>query len=145
MTTILDYLEHWTSVFHAKFLSVFLNGDGTTQSAHTYCEFLRRTRNLAVHLAHNSELRYGDRALLAYPPGLEMITAFFACARLGIIPVPVPAPTSVRFESGQERMAFIARDCGAKVAITTKAFLRSYQQLLARRETASRRHSTAPR
>ena len=37
-------------------------------------------------------LKRGDRALLVYPPGLEVIVAFFACARLGAIPVPVYPP-----------------------------------------------------
>ena len=46
-----------------------------------------------------SKVKPGDRVLLAYPPGLEMITAFFACIRLGWIPVPVYPPTGHGFDS----------------------------------------------
>src|SRR5882724_6721072 len=36
--------------------------------------------------------RPGDRALLLYPPGLEFLSAFFACAYANVIAVPAYPP-----------------------------------------------------
>jgi len=92
---------------------------------------------LAASLTGEFGLKRGDRALLVYPPGLELIVAFFACARIGVIPVPVYPPTPMNFEAGLSKLAFIAHDCAAAVALTTRSFLRSYQPLMDRRRSLS--------
>jgi acyl-CoA synthetase (AMP-forming)/AMP-acid ligase II len=57
--------------------------------------------------------------LVAYPPGLEMICAFFACAHAGLIPVPVASPTRPSLQASLYRMAHIARDCQPVAVLTT--------------------------
>ena len=60
--------------------------------------------------------------LLAYPPGVEMICAFFACVRLGLIPVPVYPPTSHGFQAALDKTDFIARDCQAAAVLTGRSY-----------------------
>ena len=79
----------------------------------------------------------GDRVLLAYPPGLEMICAFFACARIGLIPVPVYPPANQGFFSSLQKMNFIALDCGAKAVLTDRTYYWSMQINLTRKKIAS--------
>ena len=67
-------------------------------------------------------LRPGERALLVYPPGLELIAAFIACARTGVIPVPAYPPAAADLAEGLARLARIAADCGARAALTVGAF-----------------------
>lgn len=142
--SIIGTLEHWVALQPDKALFSFLDQDGHERDACTYLAFHERTRHLAASLAGESGLKHGDRVLLVYPPGLEMIVAFFACARIGVIPVPVFPPAPMTFEAGLSKMAFIARDCGAAVALTTRAFLRSHQGLMAgRRDTPPRTNGPA--
>lgn len=47
----------------------------------------------------------GDRMLLAFPPGLEFIKAFFACQWAGIVPVPIYQPRNNRHLDRITRMA----------------------------------------
>jgi len=137
MNSIIDCLEHWTAVQPDKCFSSFLGIDGKERETYTYLTFHERTSHLAEYLFLQMNLKRGDRALLVYPPGLEIIVAFIACARAGVIPVPVSPPILMGFEGGLAKLAVVARDCQATTALTTTSFYRSYQQLLTQRRVAS--------
>src|SRR5688500_18511608 len=107
--SILGPLRHWTEQQPDKVLYAFLNSDGQISESYTYAQFLQRTTDIADYLRRAARLRPGDRVLLAYPPGLEMICAFFACARLGLLPVPVYPATSHGFRAALDKTEFIAR------------------------------------
>jgi len=136
MGSIIEYLEHWAEVQPDRCLYSFLDQDGKERDTYTFLAFHERTRHLAAYLSEIG-LRRGDRVLLVYPPGLELLVAFIACARIGVIPVPVYPPTPMSFESGLAKLTFVARDCGARAALTTRGFDRSYQLLLAKRRISS--------
>lgn len=137
MKTIVDYLKHFASVQPDKLLYSYLEVDGTERDAYTYQAFEERTRSLADHIQRLPGIQRGDRALLVYPPGLEVITAFVACVRAGILPVPVYPPSPMAFEAGLAKLAFVAKDSGTRFALTTRGFMRSYRLLLAKRRIAS--------
>ena len=91
MRSITLCLDAWAVTQPEKLLFAFIDADGHEREAYTYRQFQMRTRGLADQLARSTGLARNDRVLLAYPPGLELIVAFFACARMGAIPVPTPA------------------------------------------------------
>ncbi|WP_322858707.1 thioester reductase domain-containing protein [Mycobacterium europaeum] len=130
METLIDHLHMREALTPDKTLFRFVDADGREQEHYTYQSFAERTRELAAYLSAEAGLRPGDRALLVYPPGLEMIAAFYACARLGVIAVPVSPPLPMSFESGLAKLAFIARDCQAKAVLSTKQFEYDYRLLL---------------
>jgi thioester reductase-like protein len=137
MSSIIDFLEHGASVHPDKVLYSFLDVFGRERDNYTYLAFHERTRHLAQHLGQQKGLHRGDRVLLVYPPGLELIAAFVACARIGVIPVPVYPPTPMSFEAGLAKLTYIARDCQASAALTTRGFYGSYHLLLARRRISA--------
>jgi len=137
MNSILDDLEHGATAHPDKLLYSFLDVMGQERDVYSYLAFHERTRHLAQHLRLKKGLCRGDRVLLVYPPGLEIIVALVACARIGVIPVPVYPPTPMNFESGLAKLTFVARDCSAAAALTTRGFHRSYQLLLAKRRISS--------
>lgn len=128
MDSIIDYLEHWAVLQPNWRLSAFLDVHGQEVETYTYWEFHKRTRYLAECLSELHGLKQGARVLLVYPPGLEISAAFFACARIGAIPVPVCPPTPLGFERSLAKLAFIARDCDASTALTSSDFYNSYQK-----------------
>lgn len=136
MKSIIDYVEHWAATRPEKLMSSFLNVDGKETNAYSYLDFSNHTRNLAQYLSREVGLRHGDTVLLVYPPGLEIVLAFLACARIGAIPVPVSPLASTNFDVGLAKMALIAHDCQAKFVLTTQVYQQSYHRLLlARRHT----------
>jgi thioester reductase-like protein len=120
--SILGPLFTWAERCPDKLLFAFLDIDGHTTASYTYSQFIGRTTDIAAHVRHNLRVAPGDRVLLAYPPGLEVICAFFACVRLGLLPVPVYPPAGQGFRTSLERMNFIARDCGAAAVLTDRTY-----------------------
>ena len=117
MDTILDYLDHWAAANPEKCFSVFLDGHGNPRETYTYQSFAARTHFLAEYIREETALHRGDRVALVYPPGLEMVAAFIACARIGVIPVPVPPATSAG-EGGTSRLRSVILDSQAALALT---------------------------
>lgn len=126
-TNVVDHFKQNVLKHPDQLLYVFLNQKGHIVESYTYHQFDIRTQELAHFLKEKKKLKTNDRVLLAYPPGLEMIVAFFACARAGIIPVPVYPPSSNGFTSALEKMNYIAVDCGASAVLTDRTFYWSMQ------------------
>ncbi len=118
--SIVRCLDEWTSREPDRALYVFLDSRGRQAQAYTYGNFTERTRFLAHHL-REAGISVGERVLLAYPPGLESMAAFVACARSGVIPVPVHPPSHRDIRTGMGRMRFVARDCEAVAVLTSSA------------------------
>jgi thioester reductase-like protein len=106
--------------------------NGNPIGGYSYESFLHRTKVIAGHLRKEHGFSSQDRLLLAYPPGLEMICAFFGCVRAGLIPVPVYPPSSRGFQSALYKMVHIAKDCQAAGILTSKDYLGSLKTNLAR-------------
>lgn len=97
---------------------VFLSGQELIPTRLTYKQLDLQARTIAAFL-QSLELR-GERALLLYPPGLEFVAAFMGCIYGGVIAVPAYPP---RMNRNALRLASIAEDCQASVALTTPAIL----------------------
>src|SRR5262245_51963384 len=95
----------------ARPLFTFLDRGGAVLASYTYGEFHRRTNGLARALAEKAGVAVGEPVLLVYPPGLEMIAAFMACAKAGALPVPVPPPGGPG--DAAERLRGVAMSAGA--------------------------------
>jgi thioester reductase-like protein len=136
METLIDYLQMGESRQPDQTLYRFVDAEGRELEHYTYQGFAERTRELAAYLFTEAGLRRGDRALLVYPPSLEMVAAFFACARIGVIAVPVSPPLPMAFDAGLAKLDYIARDSQAKVVLSTKQFEYDFRQLLGHRQGA---------
>jgi thioester reductase-like protein len=104
-------------------LFAFLDARGREVERYTYGRFVQRTHAIARRLKEDHRIAPGDRVALGYPPGLEIIAALFACARLGAIAVPTPTEGS----RNAERAHHILADSGARILLTeTEATNRAF-------------------
>ncbi len=115
-----------------RVLYSYIDVNGNPIGGYSYESFLHRTKVIAGHLRKEHGFSSQDRLLLAYPPGLEMICAFFGCVRAGLIPVPVYPPSSRGFQGALYKMVHIAKDCQAAGILTSKDYLGSLRTNLAR-------------
>jgi thioester reductase-like protein len=132
MASILDQLDSLGDEQPHKLLYSYLDLNGNPLESYSYASFLQRTKAIAGHLRKKGRFAPEDRLLLAYPPGLEMICAFFGCVRAGLIPVPVYPPSSRGFQSALYKMVHIARDCQAAGILTSRDYHASLRTNLAR-------------
>src|SRR5271165_2831866 len=132
MASILDQLDKLGDEHPHKLLYSYIDLNGNPIECYSYASFLHRTKAIAGHLRKEGRFAAEDRLLLAYPPGLEMICAFFGCVRAGLIPVPVYPPGSRGFQSALYKMVHIAKDCQAAGILTSKGYHASLKANLAR-------------
>ena len=125
MDSIFETLLRYTKKHPQKLLFSFLDLGGRETERYTYEAFVRRANVIAGHLRREYRFQSNDRILLAYPPGLEIICAFFGCVRAGLIPVPVYPPSSHGFQAALYKMAHIAKDCDAAGVLTSRDYYRS--------------------
>src|SRR6202789_427311 len=133
IASILDQLDSLGDRHPHKLLYSYIDLNGNQIEDYSYESFLHRTKVIAGHLRKEHGFAPQDRLLLAYPPGLEMICAFFGCVRAGLIPVPVYPPSSHGFQSALYKMVHIAKDCQAAGILTSGDYHASLKTNLARR------------
>src|ERR1700677_2741769 len=137
MASILDQLDSLGDEHPHKLLYSYLDLNGNPIECYSYASFIKRTKAIADHLLKEGRFAAEDRLLLAYPPGLEMICAFFGCVRAGLIPVPVYPPTSRGFQSALYKMVHIAKDCQATGILSSADYHASLKTNLARSGVAA--------
>src|SRR5580700_7406704 len=130
--SILGHLDRLADEHPEKLLYSYLDVNGNPIKSYTYASFLHRAQAIAGYLWKDRRFAAGDRLLLAYPPGLEMICAFFGCVRAGLIPVPVYPPSSRGFQSALYKMVHVAKDCQAAGILTSRDYQASLKSNLAR-------------
>src|ERR1700740_405955 len=131
--SILGHLDRLADEHPDKLLYSYLDVNGHPIESYTYASFLHRVEAIAGYLWQEGRFAGGARLLLAYPPGLEMICAFFGCVRAGLIPVPVYPPSSRGFQSALYKTVHIAKDCQAAGILTSRDYHASLKTNLARR------------
>jgi thioester reductase-like protein len=122
MNNILNNLDHWVNECPDKTLYSFMDINGDVSEEYTYAEFDARVKIIANNLSSNYDFKKNDRIMLAYPPGVEMICAFFACVQRGLVPVPTYPPSSSGFQSAYYKMAYLAKDCNAVGVLTNSQY-----------------------
>ncbi|HBB32494.1 MAG TPA: AMP-dependent synthetase [Cyanobacteria bacterium UBA8803] len=83
----------------------------------TYAELDRQARAIGAWLQQHQAK--GERALLLFPQGLEVIAAFCGCLYAGVIAIPVPPPDGGRMKRTLPRLRSIVQDARATFVLTT--------------------------
>jgi thioester reductase-like protein len=134
MVSVVEHLNTQVALHPQKLLYGFLDIEGALTESYTFSQFAQRVQDIALHLQQVTDVPTGSRVLLVYAPGVEMIAAFFACVRLGYIPVPVYPPPRHNVVSAMQRMAYVAEDCGAAFLLTDRSCFWMMKWAQARRQ-----------
>lgn len=121
--TLVDVLHFRARTSPDRILYRFVPGESKPELAMSYRDLRDRALSLAARITEYA--KPGDRALLLIPPGLDYITAYFACLCAGVIAVPAYPPNPRRPDP---RIPTIARDCEPAIALTTSALLARLEQ-----------------
>uniref|UniRef100_A0A8C8SY14 Disco interacting protein 2 homolog B n=1 Tax=Pelusios castaneus TaxID=367368 RepID=A0A8C8SY14_9SAUR len=116
---------------HTLFL--LLNAKGTTVCTATCLQLHKRAERIASALYDKGHLNAGDNVVLLYPPGIELIVAFYGCLYAGCIPVTVRPPHAQNLTATLPTVRMIVDVSKAACILTTQALLR----LLKSREAAT--------
>jgi acyl-CoA synthetase (AMP-forming)/AMP-acid ligase II len=116
--TLVELLR-WRATNEADKLAYLFLVDGKTEGDRlTYAELDRQARAIAALLQQKQA--QGERALLLYPQGLEVMAAFLGSLYAGVIAIPVPPPDASRLKRTLPRLRAIVKDAQATFVLTTE-------------------------
>lgn len=120
-------LLRWRSVEQPERLAYTFLTDGKTESSTlSYADLDRQARAIAALLQQQNAS--GERALLLYPQGLEVVAAFLGCLYGGVIAIPVPPPDAGRLKRTLPRLRAIVQDAQATVVLTNARILSTFEE-----------------
>uniref|UniRef100_A0A6Q2YB60 Disco-interacting protein 2 homolog Ca n=1 Tax=Esox lucius TaxID=8010 RepID=A0A6Q2YB60_ESOLU len=73
-------------------LYTLLNSRGTIAHSLTCVQLHKRAEKIATMLAERGHLQDGEHVALVYPPGIDLIAAFYGCLYAGCVPITVRPP-----------------------------------------------------
>ncbi|XP_043215224.1 disco-interacting protein 2-like isoform X2 [Amphibalanus amphitrite] len=79
-----------TTSDHALF--TLLNAKGGPSSTLTCAQLHKRAERVGCLLLEKGHVNTGDHVALVYPPGLDLIAAFYGCLYVGAVPVTIRPP-----------------------------------------------------
>ncbi len=114
-STLVDLLR-WRAENQGDQLAYMFLVDGKPQGPTlTFAQLDRYARAIAAQLQQFNAK--GERALLLYPQGLDVLAGFLGCLYAGVIAIPVPPPDAGRLKRALPRLRAIVRDADAKFAL----------------------------
>lgn len=79
-------------------LITLINSKGVEVESFTCAQLLKKAERIGALLVDKGHLNPGDHVALIFPPGLELVAAFYGCLAAGMVPVCIrpPSPTSLQ-------------------------------------------------
>uniref|UniRef100_A0A8D0HMQ4 Disco interacting B n=1 Tax=Sphenodon punctatus TaxID=8508 RepID=A0A8D0HMQ4_SPHPU len=114
-------------------LFLLLNAKGAPVCTATCLQLHKRAERIASILCDKGHLNAGDNVVLLYPPGIELIVAFYGCLYAGCIPVTVRPPHAQNLTATLPTVRMIVDVSKAACILTTQTLMR----LLRSREAAA--------
>ena len=115
LRTLVDLLQKRATEEPDKISYTFLEDGKIETKQLTYKELDKRAKRIASYL--QSLKAEGERALLLYPAGLELLCAFFGCLYAGVIGIPAPPPEASRLKRTLPRLQAIAKDAQTSLVL----------------------------
>lgn len=69
-----------------------INSKGQSASTMTCFQLHKKAERIGAMLIDKAHLNTGDHVALIYPPGLDLIAAFYGCLYVGVVPVTIRPP-----------------------------------------------------
>ncbi|RWS31013.1 disco-interacting protein 2-like protein, partial [Leptotrombidium deliense] len=73
-------------------LYTLLNSKGAEAATYNCLQLHKRAERVACLLLERGKLNTGDHVALIYPPGIDLICAFYGCLYIGVVPVTIRPP-----------------------------------------------------
>ena len=119
--TLVELLRYRATEQSAQLGYQFLENGKTEAARYTYQQLDRQARAIAARLQQANAK--GERALLLYPQGVEVVAAFCGCLYAGVIAIPVPPPDAGRMKRALPRLLEIVKDADASLVLSTQRII----------------------
>jgi acyl-CoA synthetase (AMP-forming)/AMP-acid ligase II len=104
-------------------LFTLLNNRGAATQSLTCAQLAKRAEKIACLLLEKGRLNTGDHVALIYPPGVDLISAFYGCLFVGVVPVTIRPPHPQNLQTTLPTVRMIV-DVSKSVVILSSAQVR---------------------
>lgn len=135
--TLIEVLENRGTLQGKKTAYKFLKDSAKDGEANFQYLSFDKTRVIAKNIAkvlQDKKVKKGDRVLLIYPPGIDLITAFYGCLYAGVVAVLVYPPLNSRLV---EKLQLIVEDAKPSLILTTRELKKKIKKLRFLKKTTS--------
>ncbi|XP_018528969.1 disco-interacting protein 2 homolog B-A isoform X3 [Lates calcarifer] len=105
-------------------LYVLLNAKGVTVSTASCVQLHKRAEKIAAALTEKGSINTGENVVLLYPPGIDLIAAFYGCLYAGCVPVNVRPPHPQNLAATLPTVRMIIDVSKAACILTTQNLMR---------------------
>lgn len=123
--SLVELLKHRAHVQPNDLAYQFLIDGKKEGNAYTYAELNQWARAIAALLQQQQS--QGERALLLYPQGVEVVAAFCGSLYAGVIAIPVPPPDAGRLKRTLPRLREIVKDAKATIVLSNARIIELIQ------------------
>uniref|UniRef100_A0AAQ5ZA42 DMAP1-binding domain-containing protein n=1 Tax=Amphiprion ocellaris TaxID=80972 RepID=A0AAQ5ZA42_AMPOC len=106
-------------------LYVLLNAKGVTVGTATCVQLHKRAEKIAAALTEKGSINTGENVVLLYPPGIDLIAAFYGCLYAGCVPVNVRPPHPQNLAATLPTVRMIIDVSKAACILTTQNLMRT--------------------
>ena len=119
LITLIDLLRYRADRQPERLAYQFLEDGKAEAASYTYQQLDQHARAIAARLQQAK----GERALLLYPQGVEVMAAFWGCLYAGVIAIPVPPPDAGRMKRALPRLLEIVKDADASLVLSNQRII----------------------
>ncbi len=124
-STLVELLQHRAKAQPNDLAYQFLIDGKKEGAAYTYAQLDEQARAIAALL--QQQKAKGERALLLYPQGVEVVAAFCGALYAGVIAIPVPPPDAGRMKRTLPRLREIIKDAEATIVLSNARIIELIQ------------------
>lgn len=111
-----------TSPDHVLFTQ--MNARGAEVLSVTCLQLLRRAERIGALLLDKGHLNVGDHVALIFPPGIDLIAAFYGCQSAGLVPVCIRPPHANNLQTTLPTVRMIVDVSKAVALLSTSAMIK---------------------
>uniref|UniRef100_A0A8C4QUY0 Disco-interacting protein 2 homolog Cb n=1 Tax=Eptatretus burgeri TaxID=7764 RepID=A0A8C4QUY0_EPTBU len=119
-----EVLQWRTQSTPEHMLFILLNSRGVVSCSVTCAQLHRRAERVASALQERGRISPGDHVALVYPPGIDLVAAFYGCLYAGCVPVTIRPPHPQNIPSTLPTVKMIVEVSRAVFLLTTQGTLK---------------------
>lgn len=96
---IADILKWRANTTENHEILTLLNSKGQVAVSLTCSQLHKKAERVGAHLVDKGHINTGDHVALIYPPGVDLIAAFYGCLYVGAVPVTIRPPHPQNLQS----------------------------------------------
>ncbi|XP_065163963.1 disco-interacting protein 2 isoform X5 [Atheta coriaria] len=115
----------WRAVYTADhILFTLLNSKGTPAKQLSCSELHKRAERIGNLLTEKGRINTGDHVALVFPPGLDLICAFYGCLYVGAVPITIRPPHPQNLQTTLPTVRMIVDVSKSVIVLSTQAVIK---------------------